>query len=61
MVLFLATRGETMVGRIAGIIDHHYIGFQQEQAGFSGSLNRSRTGRANLLSGYRLKANGMAK
>jgi hypothetical protein len=36
MVLFLATRGEKAVGRIAGIIDHHYVEFQQERAGFFG-------------------------
>jgi hypothetical protein len=36
MILFLATRGETVVGRIAGIIDHHYVEFQQERAGFFG-------------------------
>ncbi len=36
MILYLAYRGEEVVGRIAGIIDHHYIEFHQEKAGFFG-------------------------
>jgi hypothetical protein len=36
MVLFLAKREGRVVGRIAGIIDHHYIEFQQEKVGFFG-------------------------
>jgi len=36
MVLLLAYRGEKVVGRIAGIIDHHYIEFHQEKVGFFG-------------------------
>jgi GNAT superfamily N-acetyltransferase len=36
MVLFLAHRQGEVVGRIAGIIDHHYIEFQQEKVGFFG-------------------------
>jgi hypothetical protein len=36
MILFLAYRGEETVGRIAGIIDRHYIEFQQEKVGFFG-------------------------
>jgi hypothetical protein len=36
MALFLAMRGDTVAGRIAGIIDHHYIEFQQERTGFFG-------------------------
>jgi hypothetical protein len=65
MVFFLATRGETMVGRIAGIIDHHYIGFQQERAGFFGffeSIDDPGVAKA-LLSRVAdwLKANGMVK
>ncbi|OGP72050.1 MAG: hypothetical protein A2W09_00425 [Deltaproteobacteria bacterium RBG_16_50_11] len=36
MILFLAYRQGEMVGRIAGIIDHHYIEFQQEKVGFFG-------------------------
>jgi hypothetical protein len=36
MILFLASKGEQFVGRIAGIIDHHYIKFHQENVGFFG-------------------------
>jgi GNAT superfamily N-acetyltransferase len=36
MILFLAFREGKMVGRIAGIIDHHYIEFHQEKVGFFG-------------------------
>jgi hypothetical protein len=36
MILFLADRGGRIVGRIAGIIDHHYIEFHQEKVGFFG-------------------------
>ena len=36
MILLLAYRGEEVVGRIAGIIDHHYIEFHQEKTGFFG-------------------------
>ncbi len=36
MALFLAYRQGEMVGRIASIIDHHYIEFQQEKVGFFG-------------------------
>jgi len=36
MILFLATRGEKVVGRIAGIIDHRYVEYHQERAGFFG-------------------------
>jgi GNAT superfamily N-acetyltransferase len=36
MILFLVHRGEEIVGRIAGIIDHHYIEFHQEKVGFFG-------------------------
>ena len=36
MTLFLAHRGEKIVGRIAGIIDHNYIEFHQEKVGFFG-------------------------
>jgi hypothetical protein len=65
MVLSLATRGETVVGRIAGIIDHHYIDFQQERAGFFGffeSIEDPAVAEA-LLSRVAdwLKANGMVK
>lgn len=36
MILFLAHREGKIVGRIAGIIDHHYIEFHQENVGFFG-------------------------
>ncbi len=36
MILFMAVKGGQTVGRIAGIIDHHYIKFHQENAGFFG-------------------------
>jgi hypothetical protein len=36
MVLFMADKGGQIVGRIAGIIDHHYIEFHQEKVGFFG-------------------------
>jgi len=36
MILYLAHRGGEIVGRIAGIIDHHYIQFHQEKLGFFG-------------------------
>ena len=36
MILFLVHQGGEMVGRIAGIIDHHYIEFHQEKVGFFG-------------------------
>lgn len=36
VILFLAYQEEEMAGRIAGIIDHHYIQFHQEKVGFFG-------------------------
>ena len=36
MNLLLAYRGEEVVGRIAGIIDHNYIDFHREKTGFFG-------------------------
>ncbi len=36
MIFFLARRAGKIVGRIAGIIDHHYIEFHQEKVGFFG-------------------------
>jgi hypothetical protein len=36
MILFMADKGGRTVGRIAGIIDHHYIKFHQENVGFFG-------------------------
>jgi hypothetical protein len=36
LILFLAKKGEQLVGRIVGIIDHNYIEFHQEKVGFFG-------------------------
>ena len=36
MILFLAYQEGRIVGRIAGIIDHHYVEFHQEKLGFFG-------------------------
>jgi hypothetical protein len=36
MILLVAYRGGEGVGRVAGIIDHHYIEFHQEKTGFFG-------------------------
>jgi hypothetical protein len=36
MVLYLAYQEGRIVGRIAGIIDHHYVEFHQEKMGFFG-------------------------
>jgi hypothetical protein len=36
MILFLAHQGRQVVGRIAAIIDHHYIEVHQEKVGFFG-------------------------
>jgi hypothetical protein len=36
LILFLAYRAGEIAGRIAGIIDHHYIDFHQEKVGFFG-------------------------
>jgi len=36
MALFLAYREGRIVGRIAGIIDHHYVEFHQDKVGFFG-------------------------
>jgi len=36
MTLFLAYRGEEVVGRIAAIIDHSFVSFHQEKTGFFG-------------------------
>jgi hypothetical protein len=36
MIFFLAFRGRQVVGRIAGILDHHFIQFHQEKTGFFG-------------------------
>ena len=36
VILLLAKRGGGVVGRIAGIIDHHYVEFHREKVGFFG-------------------------
>ncbi len=36
IILFMADKGGQTVGRIAGIIDHHYIQLHQENVGFFG-------------------------
>jgi len=36
VILLLAKRGGQIVGRIAGIIDHHYVEFHREKVGFFG-------------------------
>ena len=38
MILFLALQGEKIVGRMAGIIDHHYVELHQEKVGFFGFI-----------------------
>jgi hypothetical protein len=65
MILFSAKKGEQIVGRIAGIIDHHYTEFHQEKVGFFGffeSIPDTQVAEA-LLSRVRgwLKAHGMEK
>jgi hypothetical protein len=65
MILFLACRGGKTVGRIAGIIDHHYIEFHQEKVGFFGffeSISDQEVA-GTLLSKVRdwLKEHGMEK
>ncbi len=36
MILYMADKGGRLVGRIAGIIDHHYVKFHREKVGFFG-------------------------
>jgi len=65
MILFLAHKGGQIAGRIAGIIDHHYIDFHQEKVGFFGffeSVGDAEVTEA-LLSRVRewLKERGMEK
>jgi len=36
MILFMAKQGRKILGRIAGIIDHHYVRVHEENAGFFG-------------------------
>jgi hypothetical protein len=64
-ILFLAYRGEQVVGRIAGIIDYNYIEFHQEKTGFFGffeSIHDAEVAEA-LISRTRgwLKEHGMQK
>ncbi len=65
IVLFLARRDGEIVGRIAGIIDRHFVEFQQEKTGFFGffeSVPEADVAQA-LFSAVRdwLKKNGMGK
>lgn len=65
MILFLAHQKKEMVGRIAGIIDHHYNEFHQEKIGFFGffeSISEPAVGET-LLSTVKtwLKERGMKK
>lgn len=65
MILFLASRTGEIVGRIAGIIDHHYVEFHQEKVGFFGFFEsiHDREVAEDLLSkvGNWLKERGMEK
>ncbi|MGQ9636725.1 MAG: N-acetyltransferase [Thermodesulfobacteriota bacterium] len=65
MKLLLALRGGDVVGRIAGIIDHHYVQFQEEKVGFFGffeSIKDSKVGKT-LFHTVKiwLKSQGMEK
>jgi GNAT superfamily N-acetyltransferase len=65
MTFFLAYRGEKVVGRIAGIIDHHYVEFHNERVGFFGFFESlPDTGVAGILLSRVadwLKGHGMGK
>jgi len=65
MILFLASKGEQFVGRIAGIIDHQYIELHQEKVGFFGFFESIPDAQVaeTLLSRVRdwLKGHGMEK
>jgi len=65
MVLFLAKKNGQVVGRIAGIIDRHYIEFHQENLGFFGFFESIRDPEVAdlLLSNVHgwLKGHGMEK
>jgi hypothetical protein len=65
MILFLALQEGKIVGRIAGIIDHHYIEFHHERMGFFGFFESIHDARVSerLLSRVRdwLKERGMEK
>jgi hypothetical protein len=65
LILFLARKGEEVVGRVAGIVDRLYIEFHQEKVGFFGffeSISDARVAEV-LLSRVRdwLKGHGMEK
>lgn len=49
MVLYLAYRGKEIMGRIAGIIDRHYIEFHQEKVGFFGFFESQKDPEVNHL------------
>ena len=65
MILFLAYKEGRIAGRIAGIIDHHYVEFHQEKVGFFGFFESVADAEVaeRLLSkvGTWLKEYGMAK
>jgi len=65
VILLLAKRGGGIVGRIAGIIDHHYVEFHREKVGFFGffeAISDSEVATALLttVAGW-LKGRGMEK
>ncbi len=65
MILFLAKKNGQIIGRIAGIIDHHYVEFHQENLGYFGFFESIRDPEVAdiLLSKVRdwLKSRGMEK
>ncbi|MEI9478383.1 MAG: N-acetyltransferase [Deltaproteobacteria bacterium] len=65
MILFLAKKNGQVIGRIAGIIDRHYVEFHQENLGFFGFFESIRDPEVAdiLLSKVRdwLKSRGMEK
>ena len=65
MILFLARKNGQVIGRIAGIIDRHYVEFHHENLGFFGFFESIRDPEAAdlLLSAVRdwLKGHGMEK
>jgi len=65
MILLLVYRQEKIAGRIAGIIDHHYIEFHQEKVGFFGffeSISEAEVATALFLDVRKwLKGHGMEK
>jgi len=65
MILFLASKGKELIGRVAGIIDQQYIDYHQEKVGFFGFFESIPDGQVAeiLLSKVRdwLKEHGMEK